>query len=247
MNAAPQTVVCMKWGTPYGPEYANTLYNMVRRNTARPLRFVCFTDDETGLDPGIETQPLPPIELPATHIRKAWRKIALTQPNLGGLTGNVLYMDLDVVVTDNIDAFFDFAPDATYCISENWTQRGSGIGNTSVVRLTVGAHAHVYERVMADPDVVLGYRNEQILQSEWIADKSYWPAAWCVSFKHSLLPPFPLNYLMTAKLKPDTKVVCFTGYPNPPHARDGVWPEKTWYKRIRKHVRPTPWVAEHWR
>jgi hypothetical protein len=51
----------MKWGTAYGVDYANTLYSMVSRNTARPLRFVCFTDDSTGLRPEVEALPLPPI------------------------------------------------------------------------------------------------------------------------------------------------------------------------------------------
>ena len=33
MNATPaRTVLCMKWGTKYGPEYVNRLYGMVRRH-----------------------------------------------------------------------------------------------------------------------------------------------------------------------------------------------------------------------
>ncbi len=28
-----QTVICMKWGTRYGPDYVNRLYSMVMRNT----------------------------------------------------------------------------------------------------------------------------------------------------------------------------------------------------------------------
>lgn len=248
MTAAPQTVVCMKWGTVYGSDYANTLFNMVRRHTTRPLRFICFTDDTAGLDPAIETMALPHIDLPPSHINKAWRKIALTQDGVGGLTGNFLFLDLDVVVTGGIDDFFDFAPDATYCVIENWTQKGSGIGNTSVFRLTAGAHTEVYRTLMADPaGTVAKHPNSQTFKSRTIASKTYWPAPWCVSFKHSLMPPFPLNYVMTARLPDDAKVVCFTGYPNPDHARDGVWPEKTWYKRIRKHVRPTPWIAQNWR
>ncbi|UOM34202.1 hypothetical protein [Acuticoccus sp. I52.16.1] len=245
--AAPQTVVCMKWGTVYGSDYANTLFNMVRRHTARPLRFVCFTDDSTGLDPSIEAMPLPPIDLPPSHINKAWRKIALTQAGVGGLAGRFLFLDLDVVITGSIDDFFDFAPEATYCVIENWTQKGSGIGNTSVFRLTVGAHTEVYETLMADPaGTVARHPNSQTFKSRTISSKTFWPAPWCVSFKHTLMPPFPLNYLRTARLSAGAKVVCFTGYPNPDHARDGVWPEKTWYKRLHKHVRPVPWIAQHW-
>ncbi len=245
--AAPQTVVCMKWGTVYGSDYANTLFNMVRRHTARPLRFVCFTDDATGLDPAIETKPLPPIDLPPSHINKAWRKIALTQARVGDLSGHLLFLDLDVVVTGSIDAFFDFAPEATYCVIENWTQKGSGIGNTSVFRLTVGAHTEVYETLMADPAGTVAAPSQQPdVQVAHDLVEDLLARAWCVSFKHSLMPPFPLNYLMTARLSRGAKVVCFTGYPNPDHARDGVWPERTWYKRIRKHVRPVPWIAQHW-
>jgi len=52
-------VVCMKWGTRYGPEFVNRLYSMVRRNTTWNIRFVCFTDDTNGINPEIECQPLP--------------------------------------------------------------------------------------------------------------------------------------------------------------------------------------------
>lgn len=245
---SPQTVICMKWGTAYGADYANTLHRMVQRHTARPLRFVCFTDDPSGLEHGIVAEPLPAIDLPETHRWKAWRKIALTRPGVGGLSGNVLFLDLDVVVTGSIDAFFDHAPEATYCVIENWTQMGSGIGNTSVFRLTVGAHPEVYDTLMADPaGTVARHPNSQTFKSRTIAAKTFWPRNWCISFKHTLLPPFPLNWVATAPLPADARVVCFTGFPNPDHARDGRWPEKVWYKRIKKHVRPTPWIAEHWR
>ena len=140
-----QTIICMKWGAAYGAEYANTLYSMVRRNSTRPLRFVCFTDDPAGLRDEIEPQPLPPINLPESHQWKAWRKISLWQRDLPGVQGDVLFLDLDVVITGSIDSFFDFKPDETYCVIENWTQRGEGIGNTSVFRLRVGAYPEVYD------------------------------------------------------------------------------------------------------
>ena len=49
-----KNVICMKWGTKFGAEYANRLYKMVEKNLTVPHRFVCFTDDPTGLDAGIE-------------------------------------------------------------------------------------------------------------------------------------------------------------------------------------------------
>ena len=39
------TVLCMKWGRRYGPDYVNTLYSMLRRHLAAAHRLVCLTDD----------------------------------------------------------------------------------------------------------------------------------------------------------------------------------------------------------
>ena len=55
-------VVCVKWGSwcrPHGPRYVNNLYRGVTRNLEAEHRFVCFTDDPAGLDPGIEVRALP--------------------------------------------------------------------------------------------------------------------------------------------------------------------------------------------
>ena len=245
-----QTVICIKWGKGYGVEYANILYSMVSRNTRRPLRFICFTDDPSGLTPGIEALPLPSIDLPPSHQWKAWRKIALWQRDLAGLAGDALFLDLDVVVVGSIDGFFGFKPEATYCVIENWRQAGQGIGNTSVFRLRVGAHAEVFDTLMANPaGTVAKFRNSQTFASRTISSMTYWPAEWCVSFKHTLVPRWPMNFLKVAPLPATARVVCFTGYPNPDDARDGVWPDKrkVWWKPIFKHLRPTPWIAEHWR
>jgi len=55
-------VVCVKWGdwcSPHGARYVNNLFHGVRRNLAREHRFICFADDPTGLDDGIEVRALP--------------------------------------------------------------------------------------------------------------------------------------------------------------------------------------------
>ena len=55
----PVLILCMKWGTLYGARDVNNLARGVRRHLARPHRFICFTDDPSGLHPGIEALPLP--------------------------------------------------------------------------------------------------------------------------------------------------------------------------------------------
>jgi hypothetical protein len=242
-----QTIVCMKWGERYSADYANSLWSMIRRNTKRDTRLVCYTDDPRGIDPEIQTYPIPKIDLPERIKNKPWRKIGLWNHELPGVSGDVLFMDLDVVITGSVDEFFDHSPGSTFCVIENWTQPGSKIGNTSVYRFRVGAHPYLYEDLQRDPEAILAkFPNSQTYISHSIRSMEYWPAPWCVSFKHSLMPRWPLNFFVTTPLPPDTKVVCFTGKPDPDEARDGRWPAP-WYKKIYKYVRPTPWIQEHWR
>ncbi|MEM9170080.1 MAG: hypothetical protein AAGC56_10540 [Pseudomonadota bacterium] len=240
-----KTVVCMKWGARYGPEYVRRLYAAVRRHVTGDLRFVCFTDDPAGCGAGVETQALPDIAIPDRVAWTPWRKLSLWRAPLHDLSGDVLFLDLDVVVAGPLDALFDYAP-GRYAVIENWTQKGAGVGNTSVFRFPVGTYTHIFDAFDADPEAVLAaFRIEQQYISARIPDQVFWPADWVVSFKHSLLPPFPLNWFRTPALTPDARVVVFSGKPDPDEARDGVWPAPA-HKRFYKHVRPTPWIAEHW-
>lgn len=242
-----QTVICIKWGTRYGVDYVNRLASMIRRNTRRPTRIVCFTDNAEGIDPGVETAPLPPINIPQRVQWLGWRKISLWQSPLLDLEGDVLFLDLDVVITGSLDEFFDFEP-GRFCVAKNWSEPELRVGNTSVYRFPVGRMMYIFDEFNRDGERFLArYRNSQKYISGEAQDMVFWPSQWCVSFKHSLLPPWPLNFVLTPKLPLDTKVVAFTGKPDPDEARDGRWPEARAWKRLYKHVRATPWIAEHWR
>ena len=62
---AAVTIACVKWGTKYNSDYVNKLAAGVRRHLTVPYRFVCFTDDASGISADIVTQALPE----AAHIR----------------------------------------------------------------------------------------------------------------------------------------------------------------------------------
>ena len=99
---------------------------------------------------------------------------------------------------------------------------------------------------MIQKAILAVHRNSQTYISRTISEKAFWPAPWCVCFKHSILPHWPLNFLSAPALPPEAKVVSFTGKPDIEEARDG-WSDPRWGKKIYKRVRPTPWIAEHWR
>lgn len=242
-----QTIICAKWGTRYPALYVNNLWSMIRRNSKRDTRLICFTDDPSGVDPAVATYPIPDIKLPPKAFRQGWRKVTFWRSDLVPLSGDVLFLDLDVVITGGIDDFFDYSPGSSFCVIENWTQIGSGIGNTSAYRFRVGSHPYLFEKLNANAEQILSqFPNSQTYISHTITEKTFWPSTWCQSFKHTLLPRWPLNFIQAARLPPETKVVAFTGKPDPDEARDGVW-DAPWYKKTYKYVRPTPWIAEHWR
>ena len=114
-------VICMKWGTKYGPEFVNKLRSMVRRHLVHPHRFVCFTDDAAGLDlaAGIEALPLPAMDLPPGKER-GWRKLSTFAAPLADLRGPTLFLDVDVVITGALDVFFDHP--GKFCIIHDWAR-----------------------------------------------------------------------------------------------------------------------------
>ncbi len=246
--STPVNVVCMKWGALYGPHYVNRLKNMVRRHLPAPHRFCCLTDDAAGLDADVEALPIPPIRIDPPYENTPWRKLALYNARIGDLSGPTLFLDLDVVITGDIGPLFAF--EGRFCTIRNWTTPRERTGNTSVIRFEIGAHVDMLDLFHTKPTQhwVDAYRIEQRFLSRELSDIAFWPPEWCVSFKHQCLPGgarFPgilLNRFLPSRAPADARIVVFHGHPNPDEAIEGRWPGG-WYKGLR----PTPWIAEHWR
>ena len=237
----------MKWGTKFTADYVNILYSMVGKNLPEPFRFVCMTDDSTGIREEVECLPCP--ELPVEHRKKnfGWRKITLWAKQLPQMEGQWLFLDLDVVILDSIVDFFQWEPDTTFLVMKNSTEPKKKIGNTSVFRFEVGSHPHLYEYLIRDPNRYMDlYRNSQTYVSKEIDGIHFWPDEWCRLFKVHCVPPLPSRWWKTPLKPVGAKIVAFPGVPNPPEARDGLWPAK-WYKRFYKTIKPTPWISEYWK
>jgi hypothetical protein len=215
------------------------------RNVSRPTRFVAFTDDPSGLDSGVEARPIPPIKLPATGLGGSpWRKLALWSRDIG-VAGDILFMDLDVVVVGALDEFFDYHP-GKLAIVRDWSDKDCG--NSSVMRFPAGGAPHLVDRFEAAPlEKRRLYSNEQVyLSRESGLPMVYWPFEWCPSFKATMMPHFPLNFCKSVQIPRGARVVVFTGHPRPHEAAEGKWPAP-WYKKPYKSLRPVTWLSEHWR
>ena len=235
-----KNVVCMKWGEKYDREYVYKLYRMVRRHCTHDFRFICLTDDPEGLEAPIEAFAIPAVPEVLEKRVSPWRKLGLFSPELSFIEGTVLFLDLDVVIVGNIDGLFDFEGD--FCIIENWTQRGKGIGNSSVFRFERGRYDFIYDEAWKEGgSLIKRFRTDQAFVSHLVKDMNFWPSHWCRSFKEELRPVFPLNFFSAPKLPDDAKIIVFHGFPDPPDAmgRGPLHPKKFFH--------PSPWIGEHWR
>lgn len=237
-------VICMKWGKKFSPTYVNILAASVKRHLQRPYRFACFTDDATGLHPDIETFPLPPMDLPAHLPERGWRKLTTLGEQLGDLQGTALFLDLDVVIADSLDPFFELP--GKFRIIEDWSYVGHHIGNSSVYRFEIGAHSDLLQYFLTHfAELRTKHRHEQAVLSTLMAEKGllqYWPAEWCLSFKRSFMRTFPWGYFVEPRPIPGTKIIVFHGNPNPDAVLTG-WRSPNFLRAVR----PTPWLADLWR
>lgn len=242
-----RNVVCMKWGTKFGPEYVNRLHSMVSRHLTPPFRFACFTEDPEGIVDGVECLPLPDVGWEDGVDGHGWRKVGLFDAELGDLEGDALFLDLDVVVVDSLDPLFE-VPGHVMIIRDYRPVRIRGdryVGNSSVLRFPVGRDTAPLERFRKEfPKIREEVRNEQEYLSRYFHERGelgYWPDAWCPSFKHDCVAKGPLSYVMTPRIPEGSRVIVFHGRPNPSEALEGKG------GKFYRHIRPTPWVAEHWR
>ena len=232
----------MKWGDKYDASYVNKLYNMVSRNLTKEFRFICLTDDNSGFLPEIESFDIPKLNLPEGIPERGWTKLATFSKYISDIKGQCLFFDLDLIIVNNIDEFFDLPGD--FFIIKDFIRRDI-TGNSSVYRFEMGKFSDVLENFEKNFEKIRSkFRNEQEYLSYYMQKNhslSYWPLEWCRSFKKHCVRKGLKQFFQAPVLPPEAKVIIFHGKPNPPEALIGK--SGKWYRKVL----PTDWVAEHWR
>ena len=82
----------------------NEIYKQCRHHVTRNFNFYCITEDPTGLDSNII-----PLAIPAdNYYEKWWNKMYLFDTNIVWQEGEKLFLDLDIVIQRNLNAFIDY-------------------------------------------------------------------------------------------------------------------------------------------
>jgi hypothetical protein len=256
-GTAQANIICIKWGDLYNSQDVNRLYAMVRRNVqSHELRFYCFTDNAEGLHPNIYARPIPEIR-PAgdAPIKNIYRKLALCDDDLGGLGGQrVLFLDLDVLVVDELDTMLAWPQGDDFVIINDWHTPGTRVGQASCFSWRVGTLGQIKSDFESRPgNIIEQYHTAcQRYLSDMVRATHeglhFWPERWCKSFKFHALPPWWARPFQTPQLPEGVKVLAFHGEPKMVDALNGRWSERAQpvYKRLYKTIRPAHWIASHW-
>jgi hypothetical protein len=236
-------VICMKWGDKFPPEYVNKLYGMVARHLSLPFRFVCFTENGSDIRPEVELQPLPELDIPSGLPERGWRKLSVFAPDFGGLSGTTLFLDLDVVIVDSIDALFTVPGE--FLIAHDKHKPSRMEGNSSVFRFEIGAYPEILRYFEAHfEEIRREVRHEQAYlsrQMHKLGKLEFWEDRWVPSFKYHCAPSWLASWFRAPCIPEGAKIILFHGLPNPPEAIRGI--SGKWYR----HIQPSPWITEHWR
>lgn len=206
------SIVCVKAGQKYGPEYVNILHDMVRRNLLEGTegKFICFTDDPSGLNPGIEAREIP------DGIGGWWAKLTLFKPNVFEPGERIVYFDLDVVITGALDELVtysgDFAILKEFYNTEGW--------QSSMMAWRAGYGHEIWERWIDEgkPNIPGG-------DQEWIE-----LVLGKADYLQDLFPNSFYSYKIHLfhKIPPRScKVVVFHGEPKPDNCGD-EWVSLIW-------------------
>lgn len=245
-------ILCLKWGTRYPAHYVNRLFNSVSRHTTIPFVFYCCTEDPSGLDENVRVIPFPSDpDLPGRGWPDILVKLMLTADGFGDLSGPTLFLDLDIVITGNLDCFFSYCPGEN-CIIHNWVsprkllfREKPHVGNSSVFRFEAGKSDYIYQTFLqekaraADTKI---FNTEQAFLTYAMEKCVWWPDDWVRSFKFHCRRTFPLNYVIPPKLPEGCRILAFHGKPDPDESIVGFKG-----KRPNHRTLPAPWIRDHWK
>lgn len=220
------TNVCaVNWGNKYSVDYTQRLYNMVKRNTTYEFNFYVLTDDVTRYDklPHINA-----VEID-TDDTSWWCKMLMFKPGMLP-PGEYLYLDLDVVILQEIDSLFEHKG---FGIIRDFIRPDEGIldgkeYNSSLMRFNTTQCAGIYQYYNSNKKSWLEYQKQVHFFGDQNVISSY------MNHYPDFCNPFPDNEISSFKKgnvrgatagdrsewfgrhpTPDVKVVVFHGDPSP--------------------------------
>jgi hypothetical protein len=226
-NQEKITVLCVRFGNKYGPDYVERLRNMVARHITVPYEFACLTDDPNRIE-GVRTI----YQRSSGYNKPWWHKVHMFDGQLD-ISGRIIYFDLDVVISGSIDKLVVNLKDEFYGIQDfnrkfhpTWR-----VLNSSIMTWRHGTQNTIWEKFIANPSQAQRLHGDQ----DWIwavaKDRiKFWPQEWIQSYKWEIRSREELHsrtgrlgfktVAQNLKVHPELAVAVFHGDPKPEDVQD---------------------------
>ena len=219
------TVVSYKWGERYDPRYWNILKKSVERNLSVHHRFIVICDNTNGLSPDIETIKMNMKE----DLFAMWTKMTIFRPKPFGITGRILLLDADTVITGNLDDLVDLEGDL-YLYPDWWHSAYA----FAVTMMDEGCRPILWETFLNNvKGNIMRFGRDEFFIKKLCPNEKFFPKPWVRSYKaHS-----STYKERKGELPMGCKFLCFHGKPDP-HQILG---------NTVNGYGPDPWIAHYWK
>ena len=229
----PVNIVCLKWGTKYGPEYVNRLYKAIKRHTTVPFILHCFTEDASKLDPAITVH-----ELPNKNLDGWWNKLYLFSKELP-INGRIFFIDLDTLVVGNIDQILSYSNGFVMLRDFYKAEKDPKAINAGSGLMSYDAHIHhkMWDLFIVDAKNIVARtrpHGDQVWIQQHQPARLYW---------QDLFPGQVVSFKVhcTKGIPPNARIICYHGIPSIPESITNTT------RAQNRTFLPAPWVAEHWK
>lgn len=161
-------VVCFKWNplpsqkrsipsqllsgelkSPYSAWHVNNMLRMLRQHSKQEIELVCVTDDPDGIDSDVRIVPLWD---QCRSLGGCYNRLYVFSKDMEEIIGpEFICLDLDVVITDNIDHLLNSEIDFTYYQAPGPNGKGTRF-NCGFFAMRAGARDWVWEKFIVDPE-----------------------------------------------------------------------------------------------
>jgi len=223
--------VCVIHGDRYDWRYVENLHSMVSRNLTVPVCFHVFTEAARSVPNHMIRHNLVDWPLVSGGRRAWWYKMQMFDPAHG--LGRVLYFDLDVVITANLDWIVPLSPEHFWAIHDwrrFWKPHWRGI-NSSMMIWNQDHAATIWKRFRKQglDHCVKQYQGDQDFISDCVSQQTlrYFDEglvqSWRWQIRDGGMDPKTRKYARPGAgsiLRPGTSVMVFHGKPKPHEVHD---------------------------
>jgi hypothetical protein len=230
--AGPINCACVIHGSRYNWTYVERLYNMLSRQISVGINFHVYTEHDRSVPPHMIKHCLedwPGVQGPK---KSWWHKMQLFNPE--HFSGNLLYLDLDVVLFNSLNWVTQSNPDYFWTIRDfRHLQHPCSKMNSSMMWWNVEKFSYVWHEFNRESreQIIKRYHGDQDYLDIAIQhqNKRFWPDQHFQSWRWQCQEggyDFPRRRHRApgtpAQVNPDASVIVFHGQPKPHEVNDPI-------------------------